>query len=111
MAVFVLTHHPREPLIKGETTFTFVTDGIGSALEQAQAAASGKDVSIAGGADVIQQYLAAGLIDQLQVNVVPVLLGSGTRLLDHLEGAEINLEPIRAVPAPDVTHLRYQVLR
>jgi dihydrofolate reductase len=110
--VFVLTHHAREPLaMQGGTTFTFVTDGIESALEQAKEAAGGKDVALAGGADVVQQYLAAGLIDEMQINVVPVLLGGGTRLLDNLAGADVKLEPIRAVEAPDVTHLKYRVLR
>jgi dihydrofolate reductase len=108
--VFVLTHHEREPLEKqGGTTFTFVTDGIESALEQAKAAAGGKDVKLGGGADVAQQYLRAGLIDELQLNVVPLLLGDGARLFDNLGDAEIELEPIRVVEAPGVTHLRYRV--
>jgi dihydrofolate reductase len=108
--VFVLTHHEREPLEKdGGTTFTFVTDGIESALEQAKQAAGGKDVSLGGGADVAQQYLAAGLIDELELNVVPVLLGEGTRLFDNLAGSDIDLEQIRAVEAPGVTHLKYRV--
>jgi dihydrofolate reductase len=109
--VFVVTHHPREPLaLQGGTTFTFVTDGIESALEQARAAAGGKDISLAGGASIIQQYLKAGLLDELQINVVPVLLGSGERLLDNLEGANVELECRRVVEAPGVTHLRYRVL-
>ncbi len=108
--VFVLTHHEREPLEKqGGTTFTFVTDGIESALEQAKQAASGKDVSLGGGAAVAQQYLAAGLIDELDLNVVPVLLGGGTRLFDNLGGAEIGLEQVRAIEAPGVTHIKYRV--
>lgn len=110
--VFVLTHHAREPLQKqGGTTFTFVTDGIESALEQAFAAAGGKDVSLGGGAEVAQQYLAAGLLDELQLNVVPVLLGSGTRLFDRLAGVAPQLEPLQVVDAPGVTHLRYRVVR
>jgi dihydrofolate reductase len=109
--VFVLTHHSRKPLEKqGGTTFHFVTDGIESALEQAKEAASDKDVSLAGGADVAQQYLAAGLIDELQLNVVPVMLGAGTRFFGDLAGAEIKLEPMRVVEAPGVTHLRYRVV-
>src|SRR3954470_12043367 len=108
--VFVLTHHAREPLVKGETTFTFVTDGIESALEQARAAAGGKDVAIAGGASVAQQYLRAGLLDQFQVSVAPVVLGSGTRLFEGLP-PEIRFEPTRVVDSPAVTHLRYRVLR
>jgi len=107
--VFVVTHHEREPLVKGETTFTFVTDGIESALAQAEAAAGGKDVSLGGGAAVAQQYLSAGLIDQLQLNVVPVLLGSGARLFDGGAGAGLELESTLVVDAPDVTHLRYRV--
>lgn len=108
--VFVLTHHAREPLEKdGGTTFTFVTEGIESALEQAKAAAGGKDVSLGGGADVAQQYLAAGLIDELELNVVPVLLGDGTRLLENLAGIDLGLEQVRAIGAPGVTHLKYSV--
>lgn len=110
--VFVLTHHPRQPLEKdGGTTFTFVTDGIESALAQAKAAAGGKDVSLGGGADVAQQYLAAGLIDELELNVVPVLLGDGTRLLENLADVDLDLEQLRAIEAPDVTHLKYRVSR
>jgi dihydrofolate reductase len=108
--VFVLTHHARKPLEKqGGTTFHFVTDGIESALEQAKEAAGNKDVSLGGGADVAQQYLAAGLIDELQLNVVPVVLGAGTRLFENLAGASLGLEPISVVDAPGVTHLRYRV--
>jgi dihydrofolate reductase len=108
--VFVLTHHEREPLEKeGGTTFTFVTDGIESALEQAKEAAGGKDVSLGGGADVAQQYLAAGLIDELDLNVVPVLLGGGTRLFDNLAGSDFVLEQVRAIEAPGVTHIKYRV--
>ncbi|HEU5143465.1 MAG TPA: dihydrofolate reductase family protein [Solirubrobacterales bacterium] len=110
--VFVLTHHERPPLRKqGGTTFTFVTDGIESALDQAKGAADGKDVSLGGGADVTRQYLAAGLLDELSVTVVPVLLGSGTRLFDDLGDADVRLEQVRAVDAPGVAHLKYRVLR
>jgi dihydrofolate reductase len=108
--VFVLTHHARELLEKdGGTTFTFVTDGIESALEQAKSAAGGKDVSLGGGADVAQQYLAAGLIDELDLNVVPVLLGEGTRLFENLTGAGVGLEQMGAIEAPGVTHLKYSL--
>jgi dihydrofolate reductase len=108
--VFVLTHHEREPLAKdGGTTFTFVTDGIESALEQAKEAAGGKDVSLGGGADAAQQYLAAGLIDELQLNVVPVLLGAGTRLFDNLPASDVGLEQVQVVEAPGVTHLKYRI--
>lgn len=108
--VFVLTHHEREPLEKqGGTTFTFVTDGIESALEQAKQAAGGKDVSLGGGAEVAQQYLAAGLLDELDLNVVPVLLGGGTRLFDNLAGVDLSLEQVRVIEAPGVTHIKYRV--
>jgi dihydrofolate reductase len=106
--VFVLTHHPREPLeLEGGTTFHFVTDGIGSALEQARAAAGGDDVSLGGGADVARQYLAAGLLDEMVISVVPVLLGSGTRLFDNLDEPRPMLRQVEAVAAPGVTHIRY----
>ena len=108
--VFVVTHHPREPLVmQGGTTFTFVTDGIESALTQAMSAAGGKDVTLGGGASVIQQYLKAGLLDELQINLVPVLLGGGERLFDNVDGAR--LEQVRVVEAPGVTHLRYHAIR
>jgi dihydrofolate reductase len=110
--VFVLTHHEREPLEKqGGTTFTFVTNGIASALEQAKEAAGGKDVSLGGGAKVIQQYLAAGLVDEIQLNVVSIVLGDGTRLFDNIAGADVKLEPVRVVDTPDVTHLKYRVVK
>jgi dihydrofolate reductase len=108
--VFVLTHHEREPLVKdGGTTFHFVTDGIDAALERAKSAAGERDVSLAGGADVAQQYLRAGLVDEFCVSVVPVLLGGGTRLLENL-GADVALEQAAVVQAPGVTHLKYRVL-
>ena len=110
--VFVLTHHAREPLeMQGGTTFSFVTDGIESALEQAKEAAGGKDVALGGGADVAQQYLAAGLIDEMEISVVPLLLGDGARLFDNLGGADLELEPVRSVEAPGVTHLKYRVVK
>jgi dihydrofolate reductase len=110
--VFIVTHYAREPVRKQVgTTFTFVTDGIEAALEQAREAAGGKDVSLGGGANVAQQYLAAGLIDEMQINLVPVLLGSGTRLLDNLDVAEIGIECTGVVEAPGVTHLTYRVAR
>ena len=104
--VFVLTHHPRRPLeMQGGTTFTFVTEGIESALEQARAAAGEKLVSLAGGASVAQQYLAAGLLDELVVSVVPIVLGGGARLFENVGDAK--LEQVEAVEAPGVTHIRY----
>jgi dihydrofolate reductase len=108
MPVFVLTHHEREPLTLSDTTFTFVTDGIESALEQAKAAAGGKDVAIGGGANAINQYLAAGLVDELELHVVPLVFGGGARLFEGL-GPELGLEQVRAVDAPGVTHLKYRV--
>jgi dihydrofolate reductase len=108
MPVFVLTHHEREPLVLGETTFTFVTDGIDSALEQAREAAGDKDVLIAGGADACQQYLRAGHVDELQIHVAPVILGGGRRLLEALD-PDTELEPTRVVGSHDVTHLGYRV--
>lgn len=112
MPVFVVTHHPREPLVKeGDTTFTFVTDGIESALQQAQAAAGGKDVAIAGGANIIQQFLQAGLLDELQIHLVPVLLCAGRRLFDHLHTEPIELEYTRVIEGTGVTHLRFRVVK
>ena len=108
--VFVLTHHERDPLpMEGGTTFTFVTDGIESALEQARAAAGGKDVEIAGGASAVRQYLKAGLLDELVLHLVPVVLGAGERLLEGLDG--LAFEPVEVIASPAVTHLRYHVAR
>jgi dihydrofolate reductase len=106
--VFVLTRHPRAPLeLDGGTTFHFVTDGIQSALEQAKAAAAGGDVSLGGGANVVQQYLSAGLLDEMVISVVPVLLGGGARLFDNLGEPRPRLRQIETVEAPGVTHIRY----
>jgi dihydrofolate reductase len=111
--VFILTHHARKPVTKeGGTTFTFVTDGIEAALEQARAAAGDKDVLVGGGANVAQQYLRAGLLDELQIHVVPVLLGDGVRLFEnHLGSQQGELECTRVIESPAVTHLRYRVVR
>jgi dihydrofolate reductase len=106
--VFVLTHHPREPLVlDGGTTFTFVTDGIGSALEQAQRAAQGKDVSLAGGAQAGQQYLSAGLVDEMVINLAPTLIGSGERLFDTVGSDLHGLQLVRTIVAPQATHLKF----
>jgi dihydrofolate reductase len=110
MPVFVLTHYERDPLTLSDTTFTFVTEGIESALEQASEAAGGKDVFIGGGAQIINEYLAAGLVDVLELHVVPILLGSGERLFDGV-GPNLKLEQLRAVEAPGVAHLKYRVVR
>lgn len=106
--VFVLTHHHREPLeMKGGTTFHFVTDGIEAALERAKRAAGGQDVALGGGAGVARQYLAAGFVDEMDLAIVPVLLGDGERLLDGV--GDLKLEQVRAVDAPGVTHIKYRV--
>jgi dihydrofolate reductase len=110
MPVFVLTHHEREPLVLSDTTFTFHTDGIESALERARDAAGDKDVFIGGGADVINEYLAAGLIDELELHVAPILLGAGARLFDGV-GPNLKLEALRVIEAPGVAHLKYRVVR
>jgi dihydrofolate reductase len=107
--VFVLTHHPRPPVVKsGGTTFTFVTDGIESALHQAKAAAGGRDVVIAGGAKAIQQYLAAGLLDSILLHIVPIMLGAGERLFENV--GDPKLEPVKVVASPKVTHIKYRVI-
>lgn len=109
MPVFVVTHHARKSLVKeGGTTFSFVTDGLESALQQAKAAAGGKDISVAGGANVIQQLLRAGLLDEIQIHLVPVLLGGGTRLFEHTGTEPIELEYTRVIESAGVTHLRFR---
>jgi dihydrofolate reductase len=109
MPVFVLTHHARETLVLGDTSFVFVTDGIDSAYEQARAAAGEKDIAVAGGASVAQQCLRAGLLDELQVHIAPVLLGEGVRLFDG--GDRGRLEVVRVVDSPAVTHVKYRVVK
>jgi dihydrofolate reductase len=107
--VFVLTHHPREPLgMQGGTTFTFVTDGIQSALDQAREAAGSSDVSIAGGASTVNQYLAAGAIDELRLHVAPVVLGVGERLFEGV--GPLSLEPAGVNTTDLVTHLTYRIV-
>jgi dihydrofolate reductase len=108
--VFVLTHHEREPLVmEGGTTFTFVTGGVEPALEQARAAAGDEDVAIAGGASAVRQYLAAGLLDELYLHIVPIVLGAGERLLEDV--GDPVLDPVQVVASPGVTHVRYRVAR
>ena len=108
--VFVLTHHPREPLeMEGGTSFHFVSSGIESALAQAKDAAGGRDIWLAGGATVVNQYLAAGLVNEIDISIAPVILASGARLFDGLERGALKLEQIRAVDAPGVTHIKYKV--
>ncbi|MFI7489699.1 dihydrofolate reductase family protein [Micromonospora echinaurantiaca] len=108
--VFVLTHHPRDPLpMAGGTEFRFVTDGIHSALAQARAAAGDREVAIAGGASTVRQYLAAGLLDSLHLHIVPIVLGAGERIFDGV--GDPRLEQVAVVAGPTVTHVRYRVLR
>ena len=110
MPVFVLTHHPRPPLeMAGGTTFTFVPDGVEAALKLAREAAGERDVTISGGATTAAQYLAAGLIDELEISVVPVLLGGGVRLFDDPNLAGTRFEQKRVTEGPGVTHLEYRV--
>lgn len=108
--VFVLTKHTRDKVTKqGGTSFTFVTDGIESALTQAKALAGNKNISIAGGANTIQQFLKAGHLDELQIHIVPILLNGGVRLLENIE--KIKLEKIRVIDSPSVTHLKFRIVR
>jgi dihydrofolate reductase len=108
--VYVLTHHPRKPLsMKGGTTFTFVTEGIDSALDQARSAAGDKKVTIAGGARTVQQFLAAGKLDELYLHIVPLVLGKGERLLQNVGNPVF--EPVNVIASPRVTHVKYRIVR
>lgn len=110
--VFVLTRHAREPWVRQEgTTFTFVTDGIQSALKQARAAAGEKDIQISGGAAIVRQYIEAGMVDELQIHLAPVLLGDGVRLFDGIDPDAVELEVTRVIDSPRVTHLKYRVVK
>jgi dihydrofolate reductase len=112
--IFVLTHRAPDQVAKGENdnlSFTFVTDGIESAIAQAKAAAGDKDVTVIGGASTVQQCLNAGLVDELEIDVRAVLLGDGTRLFDRLGAAPIELETTRVTESPGVTHLRFRVVK
>jgi dihydrofolate reductase len=108
--VFILTHHARETVTKSDSSYTFVTDGLEAALDRARAAAGERNVAIAGGADVVQQYLRAGLVDEIQIHVAPLLLGDGVRLLDNLDES-VKLEGTRVIESPAVTHLKYRVVK
>jgi dihydrofolate reductase len=110
MPVFVLTHRPHDVVVKGEATFTFVTDGIESAIAQARPAAGDKNVHIMGGATIVQQALRASLVDSLHLHVAPIILGEGTRLFDNLT-ASIQLERTEIVESEFATHLRFRVLK
>ncbi|MBJ7331146.1 MAG: dihydrofolate reductase [Solirubrobacteraceae bacterium] len=108
--VYVLSHQPRDPVeMEGGTTFHFVTDGIESALEQARAAAGDLNVCIAGGASTFNQYLAAGLLDEMHLHIVPLLFGAGERLFDGV--GDTQLEQVESIGSPVVTHVRYRVVR
>jgi dihydrofolate reductase len=110
--VFVLTNHGREPWIRqGGTTFTFVTDGIESALEQARDAAGEADVRISGGANTIDQFVKAGLVDAVQFHLAPVVLGRGVKLFENVGDEGLTLEKIRLVDSPAVTHISFRVPR
>ncbi len=108
MPVFVLTHHQREPLQLGDTTFHFLTEDVGSALAEAKQAAGGKDVLLAGGAAIARQCIAAGLVDEMLLSLVPIVLGSGERLFEGLGPSDPGFEQVGAVEAPGVTHLSYR---
>ena len=108
--VFVLTHEARDVLVRSDTTFTFVTDGVERAVEQARAAAGDKDVGIGGGANTIQEVLRAGLLDEIQIHLIPLFLGDGIRLFDGI-GPEVEFETTRVLDSPRVTHLRFRVVK
>jgi len=107
--VFVVTHRPHETVVKGDTTFEFVTEGLEAALDRARAAAGDMDVIVMGGADLLRQYLAAGVVDELVLTIAPVLLGSGKRLFDGIERTEIAFDRTGVIESPYATHLRYEV--
>jgi dihydrofolate reductase len=109
MPVFVVTHRPHERVEKGNTSFEFVTGGIEEALSRARDAAAGKDVLLMGGGDLLQQYLAAGLVDELSLTIAPVLLGGGKRLFDGMPPVDLAFERTAVVESPWATHLRYHV--
>jgi dihydrofolate reductase len=109
--VFVLTHKPEEIMVKqGGTTFTFVTDGAKSALNQAKAAAGNKDIRVIGGANVVQQFINEKWLDEIEIDLIPILLGEGIRLFDHID-KPIELERIQVTESPDVTHLKFRILK
>lgn len=110
MPVYVVTHAARTPLpMQGGTTYIFVAEGITAALEQARAAAGGKDVGIWGGADIMRQYLAAGLVDELRLHIAPMLLGDGIRLFEGSDARRIELKKVSAIETPGASHFRFEV--
>lgn len=110
--VYVLTHEKREPWVQeGSTTFHFINDGIESALEKALKSANGKDVRIQGGANTIQQFLNAGLIDEFFIHIAPVFLGSGIRLFEGIDKDKYELKIMEVIPSDQVTHLKYSLIK
>ena len=107
----VLSHTTPEKPAKGETTFLFISDGIESALREARAAAGDKNIVIGGGASIAQQFISAELVDEIQLHLVPVLLGTGIRLFEHIGGKPVPLERTALVSAPDVTHLTFRIIK
>ena len=107
--VYVVTHRPHETVVKGDTRFEFVTDGIDAALERARAAAADKNVILMGGADLLRQYLDAGVVDEFTLTIAPVLLGAGKRLFDGIERTDLGFERTSVIESPYATHLRYEV--
>jgi len=107
--VYVVTHRAHETLVKGDTTFEFVTDGIDGALAKARAAAGNKNVIVMGGANLLRQYLAAGVVDELTLTIAPVLLGGGKRLFEGIERTDLGFERTAVIESPYATHLRYEV--
>ena len=107
--VFVVTHRPHEIVVKGNTTFEFVTDGIDAALERAREAAGDKNVIVMGGADLMRQYLAAGVVNEFTLTIAPVLLGAGKRLFDGIECTDLGFDRTAVIESPYATHLRYEV--
>jgi dihydrofolate reductase len=112
MPVFIVTHEEREPLpMQGGTTYTFVTDGIEAALELARAAAGDKNVGIWGGANILRQFLMAGLLDEMQIHLIPILLGNGIRLFEDLDPEGIELTRSSSIETPGATHFRFEVVK
>jgi dihydrofolate reductase len=112
MPVFIVTHEEREPLpMQGGTTYTFVTDGLEAALELARTAAGDKNVGVWGGANVMRQYLKAGLLDEMQIHLVPILLGNGIRLFEDLDPEGIELRRTSTIETPGATHFRFEVVK
>ena len=107
--VYVVTHRPHETVVKGDTTFEFVTEGTEAALEQARATAADKNVILMGGADLLRQYLDAGVVDEFTLTIAPVLLGAGKRLFDGIERTDLGFERTSVIESPYATHLRYEV--